>query len=44
MAWLRRPKRQFDGDFPIDMMATNAGAQAIDELLLRAEVRHARLT
>ena len=36
MEWLRRPKRQFDGDSPIDMMATNAGAQAIDELLIRA--------
>lgn len=36
MDWLRRPKRQFDGASPIDMMATNAGAQAIDELLTRA--------
>jgi len=37
MDWLRHPKRQFDGDSPINMMATNAGAQAIDELLMRAK-------
>ena len=36
MDWLRRPKRQFDGRAPIDMMATNAGAHAIEELLMRA--------
>jgi len=36
MAWLRRPKRQFDGASPIDMMMTNAGAHAVDELLMRA--------
>ncbi len=37
MDWLRHPKRQFDGDAPLDMMGTNAGSQAIEELLMRAK-------
>ncbi|MBX9859374.1 MAG: DUF2384 domain-containing protein [Sphingomonas sp.] len=41
MAWLRDAKRAFDGTAPLDLLRTDAGARAVEELLIRA--RHGML-
>ncbi|SPF56428.1 conserved hypothetical protein [Candidatus Sulfopaludibacter sp. SbA4] len=35
--WLRRPKRRFDGKTPIEMLATEAGARLVEEMILQFE-------
>jgi putative toxin-antitoxin system antitoxin component (TIGR02293 family) len=36
MAWLSAPKRQFEGERPLDMLKTDAGTRLIESLLNRA--------
>jgi putative toxin-antitoxin system antitoxin component (TIGR02293 family) len=31
--WLRKPKRHFDGKTPIDMLASEAGARIVEEMI-----------
>ena len=35
--WLRRTKRQFDGRSPLQLVATEAGARLVEELLYRID-------
>jgi putative toxin-antitoxin system antitoxin component (TIGR02293 family) len=35
--WLRKPKRQFDGSSPIEMLATEAGARLVEELIAQID-------
>jgi len=35
--WLRKPKIQFDGKSPIDMLATEAGARLVEELIVQID-------
>lgn len=35
--WLRKPKRQFDGKPPLEMLATEAGARLAEEMLARID-------
>lgn len=35
--WLRKPKRQFDSKSPIEMLATEAGARLVDELIIQID-------
>lgn len=37
MRWLSEPKEVFDGERPIDLLRTGAGADALDEFFLRAK-------
>lgn len=36
ITWLRDAKRAFDGTAPLDLLRTDAGARAVEELLIRA--------
>ena len=35
--WLRKPKRRFDGRTPVDMLATEAGARLVEELVFQID-------
>ena len=35
--WLRKPKRQLDGEMPLTFLASEAGARVIEQMLLRIE-------
>ncbi len=35
--WLRRPKRRFDGRTPMDLLATEAGARLVEEMLYQID-------
>ena len=35
--WLRKPKRRFDGKTPVDMLATEAGARLVEELVFQID-------
>jgi len=35
--WLRKPKRRFEGKTPIEMLATEAGARLVEEMVLQFE-------
>jgi putative toxin-antitoxin system antitoxin component (TIGR02293 family) len=35
--WLRKPKRQFGGKTPLEMLATEAGARLVEELVARID-------
>jgi putative toxin-antitoxin system antitoxin component (TIGR02293 family) len=35
--WLRKPKRRFEGKTPIEMLATEAGARLVEEMILQLE-------
>jgi putative toxin-antitoxin system antitoxin component (TIGR02293 family) len=35
--WLRKPKRRFDSKTPIEMLATEAGARRVEEMILQFE-------
>jgi putative toxin-antitoxin system antitoxin component (TIGR02293 family) len=35
--WLRKPKRQFDSRSPLEMLATEAGARLVEELIIQIE-------
>lgn len=35
--WLRKPKRHFDGKTPIDMLATEAGAHLVEEMIVQID-------
>ena len=35
--WLRKPKAQFDGKPPIEMLATEAGARLVEELIAQID-------
>jgi putative toxin-antitoxin system antitoxin component (TIGR02293 family) len=35
--WLRKPKRRFAGKTPIEMLATEAGARLVEEMLIQFE-------
>lgn len=35
--WLRKPKRQFDARSPIEMLATEAGARLVEELIIQID-------
>jgi len=35
--WLRKPKRNFDGKTPIEMLRTEAGARLVEELLIQID-------
>jgi putative toxin-antitoxin system antitoxin component (TIGR02293 family) len=35
--WLRKPKRQLDAKSPIEMLATEAGARLVDELIIQID-------
>jgi putative toxin-antitoxin system antitoxin component (TIGR02293 family) len=35
--WLRRPKRRFGGKTPLEMMATEASARLVEEMILQFE-------
>lgn len=36
MRWLDSPKRRFEGERPLDLLKTDAGARMIEELILQA--------
>jgi putative toxin-antitoxin system antitoxin component (TIGR02293 family) len=36
--WLRKPKRNFEGRTPLEMLATEAGARLVEEML--AQIDH----
>lgn len=33
--WLRKPKRRFEGKSPIEMLATEAGARLVEEMIIQ---------
>ena len=35
--WLRKPKRRFDGKTPVEMLATEAGARLVEEMIGQIE-------
>jgi len=35
--WLRKPKRRFDGKTPIEMLATEAGARLVEEMVAQID-------
>jgi putative toxin-antitoxin system antitoxin component (TIGR02293 family) len=35
--WLRKPKHQFDGRTPIEMLATEASARLVEEMIVRID-------
>lgn len=35
--WLRKPKRRFGGKTPMEMLATEAGARLVEEMILQLE-------
>src|SRR5271157_1249525 len=35
--WLRKPQQRFDGKAPIDMLATEAGARLVEEMLVQID-------
>ena len=35
--WLRKPRQRFDGKAPIDMLATEAGARLVEEVLVQID-------
>jgi len=35
--WLRKPKRRFEGKTPIEMLATEAGARLVEEMIVQFE-------
>jgi len=35
--WMRKPKRQFDGKPPMEMLATEAGARLVEETIARID-------
>jgi putative toxin-antitoxin system antitoxin component (TIGR02293 family) len=35
--WLRKPKRQFDSRSPLEMLATEAGARLVEELIIQID-------
>jgi putative toxin-antitoxin system antitoxin component (TIGR02293 family) len=35
--WLRKPKRRFDGQSPIEMLATEAGARLVEEMIAQID-------
>src|SRR5262249_40437618 len=35
--WLRKPKRGFEGKTPIEMLATEAGARLVEEMIVQFE-------
>jgi putative toxin-antitoxin system antitoxin component (TIGR02293 family) len=35
--WLRKPKRRFTGKAPLEMLATEAGARLVEEMILQFE-------
>lgn len=35
--WLRKPKRQFEGKTPIEMLASEAGARIVEETIARID-------
>jgi putative toxin-antitoxin system antitoxin component (TIGR02293 family) len=35
--WMRKPKRRFDGQTPIEMLATEAGARLVEEMLAQID-------
>jgi putative toxin-antitoxin system antitoxin component (TIGR02293 family) len=35
--WLRKPKRPFNGKTPIEMLATEAGARLVEEMVAQIE-------
>lgn len=35
--WLRKPKRRFDGKTPIDMLASEAGARIVEEIIAQID-------
>lgn len=35
--WLRKPKIRFDGKSPVEMLATEAGARLVDEMIYQLE-------
>lgn len=35
--WLRKPKKQFDGRTPIEMLTTEAGARLVEELIAQID-------
>jgi len=35
--WLRKPKRHFNGKTPLEMLATEAGARLVEEMVARIQ-------
>lgn len=35
--WLRKPKRRFDGQTPMEMLATEAGARLVEEMIAQID-------
>ena len=35
--WLRKPKPRFDGKTPVDMLATEAGARLVEEMIVQID-------
>ena len=35
--WLRKPKSRFEGKTPVDMLATEAGARLVEEIIVRID-------
>jgi len=35
--WLRKPKRRFDGKTPVEMLATEAGARLVEEMIVQID-------
>ncbi len=37
MAWLRQPMKRFEGNTPIDMLATDVGSRMVEEMLVQID-------
>lgn len=37
LAWMREPKRRFEGRTPIEMLATEAGGRLVEEMLVQID-------
>ena len=35
--WLRKPRRRFDGKTPVEMLATEAGARLVEEMIVQID-------
>jgi putative toxin-antitoxin system antitoxin component (TIGR02293 family) len=35
--WLRKPQRRFDGKMPVEMLATEAGARLVEEMIVQID-------
>lgn len=37
LSWMRKPKKRFDGETPMDMLRTEAGGRLVEEMLIQVD-------